>query len=71
MRRPRTARIIAAVIGLGLGLGIAEVTARVWWWSHPVEIHEYPLDNPNYSLLRLVSGPQRYEFVPGAEQYGM
>ncbi len=58
-------------LGIALGLAAAEVAARVWWWSHPTEIHEYTLDNPNYALLRLVSGPQAYEFVPGAEQYDL
>ena len=69
--RPWLHRLVAPGIGLGMGLVAAEVVARTWWWSHPVEIHEYTLDNPNYALLQLVSGPQRYEFVPGAEQYDL
>lgn len=64
-------RLLAIGLGLVLGFAVAEVAARVWWWNHPAEIHEYTLDNPNYALLRLVSGPQAYEFVPGAEQYDL
>jgi len=64
-------RGLAVGFGLAVGLAGAEVAARIWWWSHPAEIHEYTLDNPNYALLRLVSGPQGYEFVPGAEQYDL
>jgi lysophospholipase L1-like esterase len=70
-RRRWLHRLVALALGLALGLGVAEVVSRIWWWSHPVEIHEYTLDNPNYALLRLVTGPQRYEFVPGAEQYDL
>ena len=64
-------RLLAVGFGIAVGLAGAEVVARIWWWSHPAEIHEYTLDNPNYALLRLVSGPQGYEFVPGAEQYDL
>lgn len=69
--RTWTRRLLAVGLGLAMGLAAAEVAARVWWWSHPTEVHEYTLDNPNYALLRLVSGPQAYEFVPGAEQYDL
>jgi len=71
MRSRWRARIIASAIGLTVGLGIAETVARIWWWSHPIEIHEHALDNPNYTLTRLVSGPQRYEYTPGTQQYDL
>ena len=71
MRSRWKTRLVALGIGLVVGLVSAEVVARIWWWSHPTEIHEYALDNPNYTLTRLVSGPQRYEYTPGAAQYDL
>ena len=71
MRTRWKVRFVALGLGLLVGLAVAEAVARIWWWSHPTEIHEYALDNPNYTLTRLVSGPQRYEYTPGTEQYDL